>query len=119
VIDGPIVTADSTELMVFAQRLPARDGSFDGIARAAVTTDRLRALLARAVGADDPAVAATLLRDDGTIVMRTGRARAGGLAAVHGIVTRHRGQIRVDSAPGAGTAFSIYQPLAVEARQAA
>jgi PAS domain S-box-containing protein len=82
VIDGPIATADGTELMVFAQRLPARDGSFDGIARAAVTTDRLRALLARAAGADDPAVAATLLRDDGTIVMRTGRARATGLAAV-------------------------------------
>jgi signal transduction histidine kinase len=42
-----------------------------------------------------------------------------GLAVVHGIVTRYRGEIRVDSAPGAGTAFSIYLPLAAEARQAA
>lgn len=34
-----------------------------------------------------------------------------GLAVVHGIVGEHRGQIVVDSAPGAGATFHVYLPL--------
>ena len=43
-----------------------------------------------------------------------------GLAVVHGIITGHGGAITVQSAPGAGTTFSIYLPrtTAVVAREA-
>jgi PAS domain S-box-containing protein len=34
-----------------------------------------------------------------------------GLAIVHGVVTEHRGFIRVKSAPGRGTTFTIYLPM--------
>jgi CheY-like chemotaxis protein len=41
-----------------------------------------------------------------------------GLSVTYGIVAEHRGWIEVDSAPGAGTAFSIYLPaLEGEARE--
>lgn len=36
-----------------------------------------------------------------------------GLAAVHGIVTGHRGAIRVLSSPGSGSRFQVYFPAAV------
>jgi signal transduction histidine kinase len=42
-----------------------------------------------------------------------------GLAMVHGIVTRHSGQIHVESAPGKGTTFTIYFPTSEAAQQAA
>jgi signal transduction histidine kinase len=34
-----------------------------------------------------------------------------GLSVVHGIITAHRGEIRVTSRPGAGTTFHIYLPV--------
>jgi PAS domain S-box-containing protein len=34
-----------------------------------------------------------------------------GLSVVHGIVTAHKGHIKVDSKPGEGTCFSIYLPI--------
>ncbi len=40
-----------------------------------------------------------------------GRGTGMGLSVVHGIVTHHRGSIRVDSAPGEGACFEISLPL--------
>ena len=37
-----------------------------------------------------------------------------GLSVVHGIVQRHSGSINVDSAPGKGTRFLIYIPIALQ-----
>jgi signal transduction histidine kinase/CheY-like chemotaxis protein len=37
-----------------------------------------------------------------------------GLSMTYGIVSRHGGQIRVDSAPGAGTTFTLTFPVAME-----
>ncbi|MCC6642771.1 MAG: PAS domain S-box protein [Deltaproteobacteria bacterium] len=43
----------------------------------------------------------------------TKRAGSGlGLATVHGIVERNRGQLRVESAPGSGTTFCVWLPCA-------
>jgi signal transduction histidine kinase len=42
-----------------------------------------------------------------------------GLAVVHGIVTRHGGQIHVESTPGKGTTFTICFPISEAAQQAA
>jgi two-component system NtrC family sensor kinase len=41
-----------------------------------------------------------------------------GLAVVYGIVERHHGQIDVDTAPGAGTSFTVRLPLVQPARRA-
>jgi len=38
-----------------------------------------------------------------------------GLSVVHGIVTEHRGEIEVDSAPGVGTSFTVTFPLVATA----
>jgi signal transduction histidine kinase len=38
-----------------------------------------------------------------------------GLYIVYGIVEKHRGNIRIESAPGQGTTFFITLPLAKEA----
>ncbi|MHC4295215.1 MAG: sensor histidine kinase, partial [Planctomycetota bacterium] len=40
-----------------------------------------------------------------------------GLPVVHGIVTAHGGNIRVDSAPGRGTRFDIELPIALKAKK--
>lgn len=42
-----------------------------------------------------------------------------GLAVAHGIVTRHGGKIVVDSAPGAGTRFDLFFPVAAAKSDAA
>jgi CheY-like chemotaxis protein len=39
-----------------------------------------------------------------------------GLSTVYGIVTQSRGQVRVQSAPGAGSAFTVYLPLTTARR---
>jgi len=41
-----------------------------------------------------------------------------GLAVVHGIVKAHKGAIALDSAPGRGTRFDVYLPLAPEGASA-
>jgi signal transduction histidine kinase len=38
-----------------------------------------------------------------------------GLAALHGIVRSHRGAVRVESAAGKGSAFTVYFPLSPDA----
>ena len=40
-----------------------------------------------------------------------------GMAMIHGIVSKHDGAIRVRSAPGQGTVFDIYLPIAVSGRR--
>jgi signal transduction histidine kinase len=42
-----------------------------------------------------------------------------GLSVTYGIVTRHGGQIQVDSAPGAGTTFTLTFPVATEVPETA
>lgn len=42
-----------------------------------------------------------------------------GLSVVHGIVQAHRGAIRVDSRPGAGSRFTVYLPLLTGAEEVA
>ncbi len=37
-----------------------------------------------------------------------------GLAMVHGIVRQHHGYVECDTAPGAGTSFKVYLPLAAD-----
>ena len=40
-----------------------------------------------------------------------------GLAIIHGIISKHGGAIRVRSAPGRGTVFDLYLPIAVPGRR--
>jgi len=42
-----------------------------------------------------------------------------GMAIVHGIITQHGGFVEVDSAPGRGTSFKVYLPLAERGEAAA
>jgi len=46
---------------------------------------------------------------------KTGEGTGLGLSVVHGIIKKHRGEIVVKSAPGEGTTFSIFLPMADEA----
>ncbi len=82
VIDGPIAASDGAEVVVFSHRLVDRDGRFDGIVRATATADWLREVFEGAAGAADPAVAMMLLREDGTIVVRSGGGPASALPPV-------------------------------------
>ncbi len=42
-----------------------------------------------------------------------------GLAAVHGLMTQNRGQVRVESVVGSGTTFTLYMPLSTRALSSA
>ncbi len=138
--DTPPVTGDATQLRQIAMNLvvnasEALDGRAGEIRIATRRIDGRPPAIAGPAdfGDPDPGPLALLEVTDTGIGMPPGIAarifepffstkfigRGLGMSAVHGIVRRHHGAIRIESAPGRGSCFRIYLPAATGTTPAA